>query len=74
MRHGSVASRLPQVEHGETARAQASSASASGSISVSGRLSIASAARWAERGPSPGSRASSLTTRSIWSVAIRTAA
>ena len=40
-------------------------ASASGSISVSRRLSMASAARCAERWPSPGSRASSRTSRSI---------
>ena len=59
---------------GWTRSAQAAIASAKGSISVSRRLSMASAARCAERCPSPGSRASSRTSRSISTEAIRRAA
>ncbi len=65
MVQGFSVSTLPQTRQTETAAAVSASALASGSISASFFLMSASAARRAERGPSPGSRARSWISRSI---------
>src|SRR4051794_14946477 len=65
MAHGSWVSSEPQAEQVFTRAAASASASASGVRSCSRRLSSASAARLAERGPSPGSLARRPIRRSI---------
>src|SRR5690606_38185409 len=56
---------LPQTVHSRTFSATAATASASGSSNTSRRRTIASTARLAERGPSPGSLAIRAISRSI---------
>src|SRR6185437_472388 len=63
--HGSLVSRLPQVVQLVTALAALSIASARGIMIVSRFFSMVSAARRAERGPSPGSLARSWISLSI---------
>ena len=62
---GLVVSRLPQMSQTRIAAAASRIAAPSGSSSASRFLSSASAARLAERGPSPGSFARSWIRRSI---------
>ena len=65
MVQGDCVSTLPQVGQTETVAAASAIALPSGSISASFFFISASAARRAERGPSPGSRASNWISRSI---------
>src|SRR4051794_29018016 len=69
--HGSVVSTLPQVEHTRTLSTASLIAEASGDSSCSFFLMRCSAARRAERGPSPGTLASSWIRRSISGPTIR---
>src|SRR5689334_18540906 len=65
MAQGSAVSRLPQIEQARMRCAASASAVAKGSISAERRFRRKSAARRAERGPRPGSLASSWTRRSM---------